>query len=74
MTVSVKSLPDGRVVFAYLGWPKNRQKFYLDILYPGTTRINDEYDYSPLYGPAPEPATEHASWLQRIKRMWRGWL
>jgi hypothetical protein len=47
--------PDGRPVFAYLGWPKNRERFHLDIIYPGTTRIDDEYDYRPLYGP-PDPA------------------
>lgn len=46
--------PDGRADVALIGWPKNRERFYLDIIYPGTREISAEYDYRPIYAPLDE--------------------
>jgi hypothetical protein len=39
-----------RGIVMLLGWPKDRPKFYVDILYPNSTRIDESFDYIPLYG------------------------
>lgn len=49
---------NGREVVALIGWPRNTPRVHLDIIYPGTTQIDDEYEYRPIYAMPGQPQQE----------------